>query len=388
MAVACGLAVANLYYAQPLLQLIADAFGVGQGTATVVVTATQLGYAVGLVFLLPLGDLLDNRKLAWRTMLGIAAALAVAAFAPSLSLFLVMSVLVGITSVVAQILVPFAAHLAPERSRGKVVGQVMSGLLLGILLARTVASLVAAAWGWRSIYLISAVLMIAMAIALARILPDRRPEHAVGYGRLMASIVDLVRTEPALRRRAFCQAMMFAAFTAFWTDIAYELIDAHHFNQVEIGVFALVGAAGAAVAPLAGRLADRGHGHYGSIVALVLAVAALLLADFGSSSIVLLGMAGVLLDLAAQSHQVFSQREIYSLRDDARARVNTVFMTSVFVAGAIASAVSGWLHDTYGWAGVTLFGAAMPVLAAIVWAIGHASRRSERAGLATNSANR
>jgi predicted MFS family arabinose efflux permease len=371
MAVACGVAVANLYYAQPLLALIAGSFRVDQGTATVVVTVTQLGYAIGLVVLLPFGDLVDNRKLTSRAMIASAAALAVAAASPDFGLFLAMSVLFGVTSVVAQILVPFAAHLASADQRGRVVGQVMSGLLLGILLARTVASLVAAEWGWRSIYIVSAVLMVVMSVVLARVLPERRPDHTASYRELMGSIVELVRSEPLLRMRAFCQAMMFGAFTSFWTAIAYELIGAHHLNQVEIGVFALVGATGAAVAPLAGRLADRGHGHLGSAAAIVLGVGTMLLADLGSGSVVLLALAGVLLDVAVQSHQSFSQRDIYGLRADARARINTVFMGTVFVGGAVSSAVSGLLHDSYGWSGVTLFGAGLLVLAAIGWTVGH-----------------
>lgn len=374
MAVACGLAVANLYYAQPLLDLVAGSFRISQGTATVVVTMTQLGYALGLLFVLPLGDLVNNRKLTSRTLIGTAIALAVAAAAPRFGLFVAVSVLVGLTSVVAQILVPFAAHLAPERDRGKVVGQVMSGLLLGILLARTVASLVAAAWGWRTIYVVSAVLLVAMSLVLARVLPDRPAGHRAGYRALMGSVGELVREEPLLRRRSFCQAMFFGAFTAYWTSIAYELIGRHHFNQAQIGVFALVGATGAAVAPLAGRLADLGHGHLGSAVSVVLGVGAMVLADLGSGSVLLLGVAAVLLDMAVQSHQAFSQRDIYGLRGDARARINTVFMTTMFVGGAGASAISGWLHDVYGWSGVTLFGAVLIGLAGIVWSVGHLRR--------------
>jgi predicted MFS family arabinose efflux permease len=374
MAVACGLAVANLYYAQPLLDLVVRAFGVSQGTATLVVTMTQLGYALGLLFVLPLGDLLNNRKLTSRTMIGTAIALAIAAASPGFGLFVAVSVLVGLTSVVAQILVPLASHLAPEDSRGKVVGQVMSGLLLGILLARTVASLVAAAWGWRTIYVVSAVLMVAMSIVLARMLPDRVPDHRAGYRKLMASVLELVRTEPLLRRRSFCQAMFFGAFTAFWTAIAYELIGAHHFDQVGIGIFALVGAAGAAMAPVAGKLADLGHAHLGSAVSVVLGLAAMILADLGAGSVLLLGVAAVLLDFAVQSHQAFSQREIYGLHADARARINTVFMTTVFVGGAAATAISGWLHSAYGWTGVTLFGAGLMVLAGIGWLSGHLRR--------------
>lgn len=369
LAVACGLAVANIYYAQPLLAPISAAFGVSQGSSALVVTLTQLGYALGMVLLLPLGDLLENRALAARTLLVTSAALVAAGLSPDFGVFLAMSVLVGATSVVAQILIPFAAHLAPEQQRGRVVGTVMTGLLLGILLARTISSLVAAAWGWRTIYLVSAVLMIALSALLRRVLPKRKPNHSGGYPQLMRSIVRLAREEPALRRRALCQALMFGAFSCYWTSVAFELIRRHHLGQVGIGVFALVGAAGAAAAPLAGRLGDRGHGRLGSGLALLLAVAAMLLACLGAGSLPLLALSGVLLDLAVQSHQVFSQREIYGLRTDARARVNTVFMTSVFLGGALATAVSGVVHDSYGWTGVTLLGGALPLVGLAVWSV-------------------
>lgn len=369
LAIGCGMAVANIYYAQPVLAPIASAFGVSQGSTALVVTLTQLGYALGMVLLLPLGDLLENRALASRTLLVTAAALLAAGLSPDFGFFLAMSVLVGMTSVVAQILVPLAAHLAPERERGKVVGTVMTGLLLGILLARTVSSLIAAAWGWRTIYLVSAVLMVALSVLLVRVLPKRQPDHASTYPQLMLSIGRLVREEPALRRRALCQALMFGAFSCFWTSVSFELIGRHHLGQVGIGLFALVGAAGAAAAPLAGWLGDRGHGRLGSGLALALAVVAMLLAGLWAGNLVLLALAGVLLDLAVQSHQVLSQREIYGLRADARARINTVFMTSVFLGGALATGVSGAVHDSYGWTGVTLLGAALPLVGLAVWAV-------------------
>ncbi len=367
MAVACGLTVANLYYPQPLLALVAHGFGVSQGTAAIVVTVTQLGYAAGLAFLVPLGDMLENRKLACRTLLVTAAALAVAAFTPDFTLFLVVSVFIGVTSVVVQILVPFAAHLAPPAQRGKYVGRVMSGLLLGILLARSVASVTAAAWGWRSIYIISAVAMLALSAVLWRVLPVRRPEPGVRYGGLLRSALRLVATEPVLRRRSASQALMFGAFSAFWTSIAYELIDAHHLSQLQIALFALVGAAGAVAAVVAGALGDRGYGRALRGLTTVLAAAALVLAGLGQGSVILLACAAVLLDLAAQSHQVLSQRDIYALSEDARARINTVYMTSAFVGGSIASGLSGWLHDVYGWTGVTVFGTILPLLAGGIW---------------------
>ena len=241
------------------------------GRTELVVTLTQLGYAVGLFLLVPLGDLLENRALASRTLLVTSAALLATGLSPDFGVFLAMSVLVGMTSMVAQILVPYAAQLAPPAERGRVVGTVMAGLLLGILLARTVSSLVAAAWGWRTIYLASAFLMVVLSVLLSRMLPKRPPAHTSTYPQLMLSALRLVREEPVLRRRAVCQALMFGAFSCFWTSVAFELIQRHHLGQAWIGIFALVGAAGAAAAPLAGRLGDQGHGHAGSGVALALA---------------------------------------------------------------------------------------------------------------------
>ncbi|GAA2158453.1 MFS transporter [Kitasatospora kazusensis] len=378
LAVACGLTVANLYYSQPLLDLIAGSFGVGQGTATVVVTLTQAGYALGLLFLLPLGDLLENRTLATRTLLATAIALLLAAVSPSFGMFLAASVLVGVTSVVAQVLVPLAAHLAPPDQRGKLVGRVMSGLLLGILLARTVASLVADLLDWRAIYFVSAALMIVLSAVLHRVLPKRRPDHTVGYRSLLASMGELVRHEPVLRRRALCQATMFGAFSVFWTAIAYELIHEHGFSQARIALFALVGAGGAAAAPIGGRLADRGQGRVASGGALALASFAFALAGLGHHSVLLLGLAAVLLDLAVQCHLVMSQHEVYALRADARARLNTVFMTTVFVGGALSSGVTGVLYSAYGWRGVCAFGTVLPLVGLLVWAGGtRATRRAQ-----------
>jgi predicted MFS family arabinose efflux permease len=367
LATACGLAVANIYYSQPLLNLIAQSFHTSQGSAAIIVTTTQIGYALGLVLLLPLGDLIENRLLSSRTLLVTALALALAAFAPNLGTFLVLSIFIGLTSVVAQILVPLAAHLAPEAERGHFVGRVMSGLLLGILLARTVSSLLAAAFGWRSVYVVSAVLMLATAVVLARMLPTRQPDHAASYPKLMRSVLEIARSEPRLRQRAIGQAMMFMAFSSFWTSISFQLIRTHNFSQVGIAIFALVGAAGAAAAPIAGKVGDRGYGRIGSGIALLLASAAMVLAASFGSSVTALAIGAVLLDLAVQSHQVLSQREIYSLRADARARINTVFMGTVFLGGAIGSAISGALYDSHGWRSAALFGAAMPFIGFLLW---------------------
>jgi predicted MFS family arabinose efflux permease len=370
LAFACGATVANLYYAQPLLGLIRGTFGVSGGTAALVVTVTQVGYAAGLALLLPLGDLMENRKLASRTLVITAVALAAAAVAPSFGVFLAAALLVGVTSVVAQVLVPLAAHLAPAGTHGKYVGQVMGGLLLGIMLARSVASLAAAAWGWRSIYAISAGIMIVIAVALARLLPKRQPANSATYPRLVASTIALARAEPVLLRRAAAQALMFGAFTVYWTAIAYELTGRHHLSQTGVAVFALVGTAGAVAAPIAGRLGDRGHGRTGRGVAAVVGLAAMLLAGVGAGSLALLAVAAVLLDFAVQSHQVLSVREVYALRPDARARVNSVFMTICFVGGAVASALTGVVQQTWGWPGVTVLAAAMVAGTGLIWLAG------------------
>jgi predicted MFS family arabinose efflux permease len=368
LATACGLAVANIYLAQPILDLLAASFHTSRSTATTAVTVIQIGYAIGLVVLLPMGDLIENRRLTSGMLVLTAVALLIAGAAQSLGVFLAASLFVGVTSVVAQILIPFAAHLAPEASRGRIVGWVGSGVLLGVLLARTFSSLAAAAWGWCAIFFISAGLMLLTAVVLFRLLPARRPDHTSGYLTLMASVFELARTQPILRRRALCQALVFAAFSGYWTAIAYLLISVHRFNQAQVGLFALVGAVGVAASPVAGRLADRGD-RFASGIALLIGVAAMCVARFGANSVILLGLSAVLLDVAMTAHQVLSQREIYQLRPDARARVNTVYMGSVFAGGALGSALAGVLHSHSGWNGITTAGIILTALSFVLWAL-------------------
>jgi predicted MFS family arabinose efflux permease len=369
LATACGLAVANIYFAQPILDLLAGSFHVTQGAATSAVTVVQTGYAVGLVLLLPMGDLVENRRLTSAMLVVTAGALVLAGTAHGLGVFLVASVLIGVTSVVAQILIPFAAHLAPEASRGRIVGWVGSGLLLGILLARTLSSLTAAVWGWRAIFFIAAGLMLVMAVVLASVLPSRRPDHTTGYLTLMASVWELVRTQPVLRRRAVCQALIFAAFSGYWTGVSYQLITVHHFDQAQVGLFALVGAVGVVASPVAGRVADRGD-RFASGVAICIGIAALAVARVGADSVIMLGVSAVLLDVAMTAHQVLSQRQIYQLRPDARARINTVYMGTVFAGGALGSALAGLLHDRYGWNGIATAGIAFVAASFLLWAAG------------------
>jgi len=375
LAAACGAAVANIYYAQPLLPTIASVFRLDHGTATLVVAVTQAGYALGLAFLLPLGDLVESRTLATRTLLFTALACALACVSPDVGVLIAASVLIGATSVVAQILMPVAAHLAPDHARGRYVGMVTSGLLLGIMLARSVSSFAAAAFGWRSIFGISAVLMIVTSVVLRRRLPRIARPHRQTYRALLASTVSFAVREPVLRRRAIAQALMFGTFSTFWTAVVYELTGHHHLSQAAVGVFALVGAAGAAVAPLAGRIGDAGHGSVGRVSAFVLAVASMLLAWLAAGSVVGLAVAAVLLDVAAQLNHVLSMRDIYGLRPDARARINSVYMTTMFLGGAASSAVAGVVNAAWGWTGVCVMAVALSSAGVLFWLTGPRIRR-------------
>lgn len=369
LALASGLAVANLYYAQPLLVPIAASFHVSTGTAANVVTVTQLGYAAGLVLLVPLGDLVENRRLISRILLGTAVALAATAFAPSFGLFLAASLVVGLTSVVVQVIVPLAANLAPAHMRGQIVGQVTSGLLLGILLARSASSLLAAVVNWRAIYIVSAVLMLSLSLLLHRLLPRHAPAMSSSYVALLRSVGGLIRTEPLLRRRAGYQALMFGGFSVYWSSVALELVHTHRMSQAGIGIFALVGAAGAAAAPLVGRLADCGHGVATTGIGLGLAAFALVLAALGHRQLVLLALGAIMLDFAMQATQVTGQRAIYNIQPAARSRMNTAYIATTFVGGTSGSALSAGLYSAYGWTTTALVGAALPAVGLFGWSV-------------------
>jgi len=366
-AVACGLAVGNLYYAQPLLETIRRTFGVDEAASGLIITVSQLGYALGLVLLAPLGDLFENRRLIVTILFGTVAALIAAAFTESFGEFVAAMLAIGVTSVVAQVLVPFAAALAPAEARGRVIGQVQGGVLLGILLARAGSGIVSDALGWRAVYVISAVLLAVMTVVLYRVLPIRRPAFAEGYGPLIASLGRIFREEPILRRRAFYQAAMFGTFSAFWTSITFLLSGPpFHFSETWIGVFALVGATGALFAPIAGRLGDRGYGHRLTGVAFVLAGGGMLLTLLQSRLWALIAGA-ILIDLGVQTTMVLGQRIVFALKPAERSRLNTLYIATLFAGGAVGSAVSGIAYAHAGWTGVVGFGAALPLAALLFW---------------------
>ncbi|MQY31342.1 MFS transporter [Nocardia aurantia] len=366
-AVACGLAAANLYYAQPLIITIASAFHVSQSAAGMVVTVTQLGYAAGLLLVAPLGDLFENRRLITVVMSVAVLALLAASATTTLPGFLAAALAIGLTSVVAQVLVPFAAHLAPPHARGRVVGQVMSGLLTGIVLARSVSGIIAGIAGWRAVYIFSAALLAVMVILLRRILPLRTPEFGTGYGRLLASLGRIYLREPVLRRRAFYQAAMFGSFSVFWTAITLLLArPPFHFSQISIGLFAIAGVLGVFMAPLAGRLGDQGHERWVTGVAFLLAAGSFAVTLWQDRLWALI-FGAVFLDLAVQTTLVLGQRAIYALNPAERSRLNTLYIATFFVGGALGSAGAGIAFARYGWAGVVVLGTAFPLAAFVFW---------------------
>ena len=368
LAAACGLIAANLYYTQPLAGPIAAALGLPPAAAGVIVTMTQVGYGLGLLFIVPLGDLLETRSLV-RAVLSLAAlALIGGALSNAPAPFLICALLTGLGSVAVQILVPYASHLAPERERGRVVGQVMGGLMIGIMLARPASSLIAGFGSWRTVLLLSGGLMVGMAILLGRVLPLRRPERGMGYGALIVSMGRLMLDTPILRRRALYQAAMFGAFSVFWTASPLLLLGPQYgLSQHQVALFALVGAGGAISAPLAGRWADRGLIRIGSALALAGGVAAFLASRLAPAhsdlGVVILGAAGVLLDFAVSANLVFGQKLIYGLSAQHRSRMNGLYMATFFSGGAIASGLAGWAYAQGGWSAVSWLGAALPAAA-------------------------
>ncbi len=369
MAAACGVAVANIYYNQPLLGILGRDFG-GSGAIGFVPTATQLGYATGIFLLVPLGDRVQRRTLILAQLGALCLALLAAALAPNPAALLAASVLIGITATVAQQIIPFAADLADPGRRGAVIGTVMSGLLCGILLGRTVAGFIGHHFGWRAVFGLSIVAVVGTAAVLAGMLPRREPRSRLSYPALLASLFSLLREEPALRRCTAAQTALFASFSVFWTILALKLEQPPYGLGADIaGLFGLLGAAGVLAAPLIGRGADRRGPRAGVVIgaALVLVSWGVMAGSLGLPALV---VGVLLLDIGVQGGMISNQHTIFALRPEAGNRVNTVFVGGLFLGGALGSAAGtlAWRHG--GWTAVCLLGGGLAAAALVIHFIG------------------
>ena len=384
LALACGVTIANIYYAQPLLHTIARGFGASQSAAGLIVTATQAGFAAGLLLIVPLGDISARRPMFTTLLAADAAALAASAAAPALPVLAGLAALVGLTTVVVQMIIPYAATLASDSERAGVIGTLMGGLLMGVLVSRAFAGLVASAAGWRGVYAVAAGLMTVMALAIRRLMPPGEREVAARYAAQLRAIARLAASTPVLRWRSLIGAAQFAAFSCFWTTVTFLLTGRPYgYSQAGIGLFALVGAAGASCALIGGRQLDRCRNLRWPVTG---AAAGLLLASFGllaagAHGLIWLVAGALLMDACSQAVHVTNQAVIYDLAGSARSRITTIYMTTYFIGGALGTATGAVAYDHYGWNGACGAGAGFCGIGLLAWL---ATRCHERPPALTN----
>ena len=366
MTVATGLIVANLYYNQPLLEEIATAFKISRGKAGQVSILTQLGYAAGMFFLVPLGDMVKRKRLMIIMFAFIIIALIGTATAASINILIVSSFLLGAASMIPQLLVPMAAHLAKPEERGKKIGVIMSGLLIGILLSRTFSGFIGQYLGWRAVFYIAAGIMLALWAVVWLFLPEVEPDYKGTYRQLMASLVGLVKQEPTLRMAAFRGALCFACFSAFWTTIVFLLKQNFNMGSSVAGEFGLAGAFGAIAAGLMGRLSDKMDAYKLSTYTLLLVLASFVIFFFSAHSIAGLIAGVIVLDMGVQATHIANQATIFKLQPEARNRLNTVYMVSYFLGGAAGTLLATRLWKNYQWNGVCAVGAALSMITIVV----------------------
>lgn len=369
-AIAVGVIVTNLFAPQILVGLIGPSLGMTAQEVGMISTTTLLGYALGLFLLVPLADLFENKRLILGTLWCAAIAALCTALAPTAVLLLVATFMLGASCAAIQMLVPLVASMVPPQHRGRVIGEVMSGLMIGILLSRPLASLVADVWGWRAFYLTTAVSMATLTVALAWRLPTLRPAGGVRYLALLGSFSRLLKEEPVLRVRAWTAALVMASFTAYWAAIALRLSAApFDLSAKEIAGFAMIGAAGAAATPLAGRLGDRGWARpllYASHVLIIVSLALCAWAGFIESragALLVLGIGTILFDVGVTSDQTLGRRAVNLLRPEARGRLNGLFVGLFFIGGTVGAAAAAFAWTSGGWTLVCAVAASFGVLA-------------------------
>ncbi len=363
IAVAVGVIVADLYYLQPLLHQIQGQFHLSASSASLLMTLVQGGYALGLVLLAPLGDVARRRRLIASLYLVAAIVVGSCALAPTYAALAALTLLVGAASAASQLLIPFAADLAPDGERGRTIAKVMTGLLSGVLLSRTASGLVAQAAGWRAVFVSAAVALALLAAVLSRVLPEEAPRPHVPYGRLVLGAVSLLASESRLRRRAWFGALVFASINMVWTVLTFHLSAApFSFSKAVIGLFGLFGMAGMLAANVAGHHADRQRAHHTTVVAAGLMILAFAVLGLGQGSVIALGAGLIVLDAGMQGMQVTNQSIIYSISSEARSRMNSAYMLCCFVGAASGTALGGQVYDHFGWSGDMWVGAGLGLL--------------------------
>lgn len=353
MAITAGVSVANIYYIQPILKYISEHFHVSEAQAGTLAMLSQVGYGLGLFFLIPLGDKLSRKNLSLMLLLLLTFATLGIAFVHSFTLLMILSVLVGTLSVTPQILIPLAAYINAD-TRGKTVGTILSGLLVGILGARVLSGWVATHWGWTTVYKVSAAMCFILFLLLKRYLPDVKSTFQGNYISLLRSTLSQLKKHPLLREAALMGALLFGTFCSFWTTITFHLSGApFHYDSAQIGLFGLVAITGALMAPLVGRIADRGKVRFALKISTILTLASAILFKYCSFSLAGMIAAIILLDVGVQGAQVSNIARIYGLDKDSGSRINTVFMTSYFLGGAIGTAIGLYCWSHGGWSMVT-----------------------------------
>lgn len=384
LGVACAVGVGSIYYNQPLLMVMGRSLGQGARAMGFVAVATQVGYAAGLLFFVPLGDVAERRTLMMRMYAGAAVALLLTGLAHGLGWMIAASVMVGLMASVTHVALPLAPDLVPHERRGQAIGTVMTGLLLGILLARSFAGWLSRLNGWRTVFFIAAVMNAVFVPIIYRAMPRMRPRESLTYGETMRSLWTLFRTEPLLREAGTVGGLVFASFSCFWTTLTFLLQAHYNMGPGVAGTFGVVGAAGAMVAPFAGRLADkRGTRYVVSAAGAVLTCSYiwLWLTERAHSSVALhmLGMVvGVVaLDVGAQMMQVANQTRIFGLGAQARSRLNTIYMTMYFVGGAVGSALAALAWSRWQWTGVCVLEICLIAAAGLRHATGFSRRHPQ-----------
>lgn len=372
MSFAVGVMAANIYYTQPILSLIAHSLGLRPDAAGLVMTLTQVGYGLGVLFIVPLGDLVENKKLILlMILLSVAAEIALGS-SQSLIPYMLASVMVGVGASAVQIIVPYTTHLFDKSERGHIIGSLMSGLMLGIMLSRPLSSLMTDMVSMHAIFFFSAIMMLLLAWRLYYALPERRPEATtLKYSQLIWSMKHLIINTPTLRRRAIYQACMFGAFCLFWTVVPFMLVDTFHFSQKGVAVFALAGLAGAAAAPYAGKLADKGWSRKTTVFAFIIAILSFILSHFirteGVVSVILLIIAANLLDAGVSAHLVLGQRAIFMIDPKNQSRLNGLYLAIIYIGGSLGSALGAWSFQHGGWEVAMLMGIVFPLVALVLF---------------------